>query len=703
MPDTLSVLVARLGAKPVGSSFRAPCPAHDDSTPSLTFRRGDDVPIVLRCHAGCPTESILAAAGLPEDFLSREEADEPAAAAAGSSERQTRSSRSSSSPAIIRATTRYVVADPSGTPVAIHLRHDLMDGGKRMAWIWADGSSSTPDHPIRPSELPLYRSETLNGRAPYVFVTEGEKAADALAELVEMPALGTVTGAASLPSPSSLEPLRDRTVVLWPDNDPAGIEHMRGLARSLRGVAERVVTLDVSTLPPKGDAADYPGDRNDVLGMVSEAEHSAAASADDRVQGTVKPRTSTETADAVSEADLFPALAPGAFHGVAGEIVRAIEPYTEADPAGILVSLLTMAGVALGRYRVLSTAGAGVQAPNLFTMLVGESATGRKGTAVGVARTVMEMAEPEFPKIALAGLGSGEGLIEHLRREIDRAAKANDVAEYRVLVDESEMVRLLTAMGREGSTISAILRAAFDGTPMGRATVLSNSSITFHHVGLLGQVTPGELRTKMQLSDRANGFANRFLWVAVRQRRLVPFAGHPRQYVDNVLVDDLAGALANAGTIAPLTLSPASEDVWRELYAEIVAEQRSRIEGFAMLTSREITQTLRIASIYALLDRGVIVRPEHIEAARAITAYSLASARWVWQMTTGDAEADALYNGLRVEGEIAWMDLRRDYGLRGAEAEQTVDTLVRAGLAEVVTVTTRGRPRRVVRLVEELS
>ena len=46
-----------------GSSgqYKAKCPAHDDKDPSLGERDGK---ILLHCHRGCATESILSALGL---------------------------------------------------------------------------------------------------------------------------------------------------------------------------------------------------------------------------------------------------------------------------------------------------------------------------------------------------------------------------------------------------------------------------------------------------------------------------------------------------------------------------------------------------------------------------------------------------------------------------------------------------------------
>jgi hypothetical protein len=39
----------------------APCPAHEDREPSLAIREGDDGKILVRCHAGCNQDRVIAA------------------------------------------------------------------------------------------------------------------------------------------------------------------------------------------------------------------------------------------------------------------------------------------------------------------------------------------------------------------------------------------------------------------------------------------------------------------------------------------------------------------------------------------------------------------------------------------------------------------------------------------------------------------
>jgi len=47
-------------AKPNGQGWQARCPAHDDQNPSLSVSEGDDGRALVKCHAGCATEDVVA-------------------------------------------------------------------------------------------------------------------------------------------------------------------------------------------------------------------------------------------------------------------------------------------------------------------------------------------------------------------------------------------------------------------------------------------------------------------------------------------------------------------------------------------------------------------------------------------------------------------------------------------------------------------
>jgi hypothetical protein len=59
------LLLSRLpNARRNGKGWLVRCPAHEDRRPSLSIAEGDDGRALVKCHAGCPLESIMAAVGL---------------------------------------------------------------------------------------------------------------------------------------------------------------------------------------------------------------------------------------------------------------------------------------------------------------------------------------------------------------------------------------------------------------------------------------------------------------------------------------------------------------------------------------------------------------------------------------------------------------------------------------------------------------
>ena len=58
---TAETIAKALGGRKAGGGWTARCPAHDDRTPSLSIRDADDGKVLVRCHAGCDQERVIAA------------------------------------------------------------------------------------------------------------------------------------------------------------------------------------------------------------------------------------------------------------------------------------------------------------------------------------------------------------------------------------------------------------------------------------------------------------------------------------------------------------------------------------------------------------------------------------------------------------------------------------------------------------------
>ncbi len=128
---------------------------------------------------------------------------------------------------------------------------------KKFEWRLPDGRFRQGlQRRYKLEDLPLYNAHLLDQRheAP-VYLCEGEKAADACTSNGLL-AVAPGGGAAQRQFGASLDALRVRDVLLWPDNDEPG----RALMARIATILPRARLLDVPDLPLKGDAADYFGD-----------------------------------------------------------------------------------------------------------------------------------------------------------------------------------------------------------------------------------------------------------------------------------------------------------------------------------------------------------------------------------------------------------------------------------------------------------
>ena len=379
-------------------------------------------------------------------------------------------------------------------------------------------------------------------------------------------------------------------------------------------------------------------------------------------------------------------LAPAAFHGLAGVLVNAIAPNTEADPVALLGTPLAIFGTLAGDSWALHQGD--WQHGNLFVALVGDTGSGRKGTAFAAVSEAFTLADPDWRGILLPGLGSGEGLIVYLKEH---------ESDPRALIFETEFGRLLTAMTREGSTLSPIIRNAWDGVPLGRhvASRKESGTVYQHHVGVLANITSVELAQKLTSVDAANGFGNRFLWLAVRRPHLLPFTEPVAPHVAP-FVGSLRSAMDYARAGGKLRLSPDARERWEAFYRG----RPVRSGLIAALTGRAEPYVARLAMVYALLDRSREVTAEHLAAGEAVWDYAERSAVYVFGDSTGDRNADALLRLLGEESPISWWDARKELGLRtAADLEAVVSMLQRLGRVRLVKVTRSGRPRREIELV----
>lgn len=124
----------------------------------------------------------------------------------------------------------------------------------------------------------LYRLPELLARKDLpAFVTEGEKDADNVAGLGLIAT--TNPGGVGKWRKEYCEFLRDRDVVILPDNDEVGREHAREVSNHLHGIARSVRVLMLPGLPDKGDVSDWiaaGGGEEDLLRLVAALDEAPA-------------------------------------------------------------------------------------------------------------------------------------------------------------------------------------------------------------------------------------------------------------------------------------------------------------------------------------------------------------------------------------------------------------------------------------------
>lgn len=389
-------------------------------------------------------------------------------------------------------------------------------------------------------------------------------------------------------------------------------------------------------------------------------------------------------------------LADEAFHGLAGDVVKTIDPHTEADPAAILTNFLTSFGSAVGPIP-RAIAEADKHGCNLFVVQVGDTSKGRKGSGYSHVRELFSLVDPTWTSNCIvSGLASGEGVVWGVRDSVQKLVKGEativdeGIADKRLLVYEAEFSAPLKVAAREGNTLSATLRQAWDSGSLRILSKNSPTKATGAHISILGHVTKDELLRYLNDTEAGNGFANRFLWVCVSRSKVLPEGGGRPDY--GSIVPSLHAALERARKLGELKRDAYARKIWAEVYPEL-SEGKPGL--FGAVTARAEAQVLRLSVLYAALDGDSQIRSHHVMAALAVWDYCEASARYIFGDKLGDPVADRILGMLQQNPE--GLNRTKIYELfskhtPAARIEQALKLLQTTGRAQRETMDTGGRP-----------
>ena len=333
-------------------------------------------------------------------------------------------------------------------------------------------------------------------------------------------------------------------------------------------------------------------------------------------------------------------------------VARTLTEGTEIDPIGVLGELLCAFGVYIGsgpyvavasdRHRLL-----------IWPLLIGLTNAGRKGQADGAAKALLRHVDADFLRWNRAtGLSSGEGLV-HLVRDgeperpgdtKERAARRDPgVPDKRLWVVESEWAAAMIRAGREGSTLTPVLRDAWSGDDLG---VLTKSAVraTRPHIGVTGHISPDEFVTRMHAVELSGGTYNRFLPLFVERDCIVPDPPTLDEQVLKGLAFDLRKACGEARKVGAVSRSEDFRSLWADVYEELSADDTSR--AVSQFTARAAPQALRIAAVFALTEERREMTAADLECAKALVGYSIASARHVVGATAAADVVERFRNAL---------------------------------------------------------
>jgi hypothetical protein len=381
-----------------------------------------------------------------------------------------------------------------------------------------------------------------------------------------------------------------------------------------------------------------------------------------------------------------------AFHGLVGELVRLIEPHTEGDPAAVLLQFLAAWGSMAGRGAYYLVEG-DYHHTNLFVVIVGATSKGRKGTSWSRVRAVLAAIDEDWAdNCIIRGLGSGEGLIDAL---------SGESADKRCLIQEAEFARVLAVTSRQGTTLSPILREAYDTSSLSiirariaGATRPNKVSIKGAHVSLIAHITRDELRRRLGDVELANGFANRILWgCAARSKELPEGGGSPDL---GPLIRRIVSATHFTRRLGStrVRMDSAARELWRDVYHELSAARPGLL---GEVTNRLEANTIRVSLNYARLDESEEICEPHLRAGLAVSKFCFDSARFIWGDALGDPVADQTLKLIRDAGAdgLARLDLNHAFSRHktSTELDRAIGVLTERGLIRTITrEDTGGRP-----------
>ncbi len=598
------------------------------------------------------------------------------------------------------------------------IRIDNPDGGKFYSpltvWESSTGQRSWKNK-APPTPRHMYGLDRLGkaDSAKPILLVEGEKAADASESLFPNYICMTWMGGANAVHTADWSPLENRKVIIWPDNDEAGVKVSLKIADILDenySNKAKIVCLP-EELPPKWDVADPVPVGVNIHELLSNAvfkdeflKYYMKSHPDSNIQVDVIAES-----EEILDIPEWPIPDQAVFLGFAGRFVELATRDSEADPIAVLMTLFVRFGAEVYQHDEDKGAycfvGNTKHPPCIFVVVIGDSAKARKGVSTSPVTALFDrntcnetkLQELDLPppaKVSGGPLSSGEGL----GYQFHLMSKDKDNSDRRLFIQDEEFASALACCNRQGNTLSMAVRTFWDGKPYSPLTKNDPVEVDRAHLCILSHITQDELKSKMTSLQISNGFGNRFLWVCARRTKEVPLPRPMPQDELSSLQLELWKLVQKAQNLSEITMTPEGERRWCDIYPKLTKAYSGM---FGAITARSEPQTLRLALIYALLDGKDKINENHINSAYALWQYCSDSAKYLFGGNSTDPLEEKIIAILQ-SGSLTATALSNALS-NHIPKEKLKSILMKLEASNRITIQTertKGRPKKIITLCE---
>ncbi len=632
--DRVTQALESIGSKSRDGGRTWLCPAHDDQVPSLSVGQGRDG-VVLRCHAGCETERIVAllALRMADLFDSDEQAARaPARANDRRPEIEIVGVPTEEQAKALTHSRRVVLAE---TLDAVGIKRIRCYGDEWLgipalngSWkLWAVEASGKPRLAggklgrRNAGPVSIVRSAALAGNPTglqRLWDVEGESDLLACVEAGIEHVVASTGGATSLAGHDRqsewLIGLQPQEVCVVGDLDDAGARGAEQRAAWWRsqGIPTRVVGLPIE-LGPKGDLRDYLNGRcpsngspaTEPIGTARDLNQRGEASA--LIEPAVEPEFSEPDPPGTLD---FPR---DALRGTFASVVELLRPVTGASPAHIFASTWAALATCIGRARRGEWSGP-VSTPT-FLLCVGPTAD-HKSSAMDRVLALL----PDTVR-RVDGVTSDAGLFDALE----------DAEGAALLLHFDELGFLLKMAGISGQTLDSMLNRLWSA-PQRLDRRLSkrnrdggDRSVERPLVCLLAGTHVSTFWRQLDDPELAigSGFVNRLAPFCVERGRSLELTREP----DEQRADEIRKHLKRLTELdsAKVRLSPQSQKLWIE-YAREHERRIAELEHPRSAVMKRVRDHVaRLALVYATDGGRLEIEPADLSAAIEVGSFIAAS------------------------------------------------------------------------------